>query len=206
MKICILDYKMGNLHSIVNSIKFLGYDPLITNNSKDLINADKIILPGVGSFNQAIENIKDLDLFNCLVDLCKNEKKIFLGICLGMQVLFSLGHENFLTKGLDLVKGEVKIMELDLNEYKIPHIGWNKVFIKKENILFNNLPYDEGIFFYFLHSFHVVPFDKKIITSTFKYSNQYVASIEYNNIFATQFHPEKSQKQGIEIINNFLKY
>lgn len=197
---------MGNLHSISNSIKFLGFDPLITNNYKDLLKADKIILPGVGSFNKAIENIHKLDLFNCLIEMCNNEKKNFLGICLGMQVLFSLGYENSLTKGLDVVKGEVKLMELDLNEFKRPHNGWNKVFVKKGNILFNNLPCDEGIFFYFLHSFHVIPNDKKIITSTFKYSNQYVASLEYNNIFATQFHPEKSQKQGIEIIKNFLQY
>lgn len=192
--ITIIDYKSGNLKSISNGFKKIGAEYKITDDKEVIANSDYLVLPGVGAFGSAMENLKP---FKDVIHEHVSEDKPFLGICLGQQVLMSSSEESDGVKGLDLFKGHVELLSGDV---KIPHMGWNKLKIC------NNSPILEGIdeeFFYFVHSYHVVPDDESIIAGVCEYGGKIVASLSQNNLFSTQFHPEKSGMAGLKILKNF---
>ena len=193
--ITIIDYKSGNLRSISNGFKKIGCDVEITSDIERVANADYLVLPGVGAFGQAMSNLKP---FQDVIYEHINDDKPFLGICLGQQILMSSSEEAEGVKGLNLFKGKcVKLPE----GRKIPHMGWNKLNVTKKS------PILEGVdkkFFYFVHSYHVIPEEEEIIAGTCDYGIDVVASLSCNNLFSTQFHPEKSGKQGLKILKNFI--
>ncbi|MCQ2971258.1 glutamine amidotransferase [Methanobrevibacter gottschalkii] len=192
--ITIIDYKSGNLKSISNGFKKIGAEYKISDDKEVIANSDYLVLPGVGAFGSAMENLKP---FRDVIHEHVSEDKPFLGICLGQQVLMSSSEEADGVKGLDLFKGHVELLSGDV---KIPHMGWNKLKIC------NNSPILEGIdgeFFYFVHSYHVVPDDESIIAGVCEYGGEIVASLSQNNLFSTQFHPEKSGIAGLKILKNF---
>jgi glutamine amidotransferase len=200
MKVAVINYGMGNVASVDKAIKHLGFESIITNDPLEIQKANYIVLPGVGAFAQGMENLHKLGLVEILNEQVINNKKPFLGICLGMQLIASRGFETNLTSGLDWIKGDViKIIEI---EKSIPHLGWNEITETKNSIIkgFNNKD------FYFIHSFHFDVLNKEDIAATVNYGKNYVAAIQKDNIFATQFHPEKSQTAGLELIKSFFNY
>lgn len=200
-KILILDYHVGNVKSVIKVIKYLGYDVVFSNTSQDLKKADKIILPGQGSFDYAIEEINKLNLKDEIINQVINKKKYLLGICLGMQILASVGYENEKrTYGLDLIPGEVT--KFTTKNTKLPHIGWSEVSLKKENSLFDKIPSKTD--FYHCHSYIFKSKDRLNIIAESHYSEKFTTAINYNNIYGVQFHPEKSLKFGLQLIKNFL--
>ena len=200
MKVAIINYGMGNVASVDKAIKYLGFESIITNDPIEIQQATYIILPGVGAFAQGMENLNKLGLVEILNEQVINNKKPFLGICLGMQLIASRGFETNLTSGLDWIKGDViKIIE---TEKSIPHLGWNEITVTKNSIIKDFNKKD----FYFIHSFHFNVFKRDDIAATVNYGNDYVAAIQKDNIFATQFHPEKSQTSGLELIKSFFNY
>tara|TARA_B100001248_G_C27397970_1_gene467171 strand:+ start:632 stop:1270 length:639 start_codon:yes stop_codon:yes gene_type:complete len=206
-KIAILDYGMGNLFSIASACKISDMDPIITSNKTKIENAAALILPGVGAFNEAMSRLKKKNLIETIIDFLKSGKNIF-GICLGMQLLFSRSFEYKKTKGLGIVNGEIKKFKTNTSKnLKIPNTGWSKIEKDKQN-------WDETFFkdiknqsyMYFVHSFYAEPKEAKIILSkSFFGEKTFCSSINYENIFATQFHPEKSGSEGIQIYKNFMK-
>ena len=192
--ITIIDYKSGNLKSISNGFKKIGVDYQITDDKEVISGSDYLVLPGVGAFGSAMENLK---VFEDVIYKHVNDNKPFLGICLGQQVLVSSSEESPGVNGLDLFKGHAELLKGDV---KIPHMGWNRL-----NVV-NNSPILEGIdgeYFYFVHSYHVVPDDESIIAGTCEYGGDIVASLSQDNLFSTQFHPEKSGKAGLKILKKF---
>jgi glutamine amidotransferase len=200
MKVAIINYGMGNVASVDKAIKHLGFESIITNDPLDIQQANYIILPGVGAFAQGMENLHKLGLVEILNEQVIKNKKPFLGICLGMQLIASRGFETNLTSGLDWIKGDV--IKINETEKSIPHLGWNEITETKNSIIkdFNNKD------FYFIHSFHFDVLNKEDIAATVNYGKNYVAAIQKDNIFATQFHPEKSQTSGLELIKSFFNY
>ena len=192
---------MGNLTSVANAIEYIGEKPTISNKIEDIKNADYIILPGVGAFGDGMKNLKDLKIIDVLNEEVIKKGKPFLGICLGMQLLAEEGHEGGLNKGLGYIKGRVE--KFNLKNLRIPHVGWNEVHFKNKNLLSNNLK--ESEIFYFVHSYHLIT-NEDIIIGTCDYGGRFTAAIQKDNIFATQFHPEKSQKPGLQILKNFIGY
>lgn len=194
--ITIIDYKSGNLRSISNGFKKLNCDVEITDDVEKIANAKHLVLPGVGAFGTAMKNIEP---FKDVIYEHVGEDKPFLGICLGQQVLMSSSEETENVKGLDLFKGDVKLLPPGR---KIPHMGWNKLHvINQDNPILKGI---DGEFFYFVHSYHVVPDDEEIIAATCDYGFDVVAALSRNNLFSTQFHPEKSGKPGLKILKNFI--
>ena len=192
--ITIIDYKSGNLKSISNGFKKIGVDYRITDDKEIIAASDYLVLPGVGAFGSAMENLKP---FEDVIHEHVACDKPFLGICLGQQVLMSSSEESPGVKGLDLFKGNVELLGEGV---KIPHMGWNQVDVC------NDSPILEGIdkeYFYFVHSYHVIPDDESIIAGTCDYGGSVVASLSQNNLFSTQFHPEKSGVAGLKILKNF---
>ena len=192
--ITIIDYKSGNLKSISNGFKKIGADYQITDDKEIIAGSDYLVLPGVGAFGSAMENLKP---FEDVIREHVNDDKPFLGICLGQQVLMSSSEESPGVKGLDLFKGTVELLGKGV---KIPHMGWNQLDVC------NDSPILEGIdkeYFYFVHSYHVIPDDESIIAGTCDYGGRVVASLSRNNLFSTQFHPEKSGVAGLRILKNF---
>ena len=192
--ITIIDYKSGNLKSISNGFKKIGVEYRISDDKQVIADSDYLVLPGVGAFGSAMEN---LEPFKDVIYEHVNDDKPFLGICLGQQVLMSESEETPGVKGLDLFKGHVEKLPEGV---KIPHMGWNKLDVV------NNSPILQGIdgeYFYFVHSYHVIPDDEEIIAGTCDYGGSVVASLSQNNLFSTQFHPEKSSKAGLKILKNF---
>lgn len=198
--VVIIDYGMGNLFSVKNAFDAIGAESVISNDSKDLKKADKIILPGVGAFPDGMKNLKKRGFIEVLKKEVLEKEKPFLGICLGMQLLATDGEEHKLTKGLGWIPGHVRKFNVQ-NNLRIPHMGWNDVFIKKENPLFESV---KDPVFYFVHSYHIVPKDSRVVIATCNYGEEFVAAIQKGNIFGVQFHPEKSQKCGLELLKNFL--
>ena len=192
--ITIIDYKSGNLKSISNGFKKIGVDYQITDDKEVIAASDYLVLPGVGAFGSAMENLKP---FEDVIHEHVVDDKPFLGICLGQQVLMSSSEESPGVRGLDLFKGNVELLGEGV---KIPHMGWNQL-----NVC-NDSPILEGIdkeYFYFVHSYHVMPDDESIIAGTCDYGGSVVASLSQNNLFSTQFHPEKSGVAGLKILKNF---
>ena len=209
-KIIIVDYQLGNLFSVNQACKKIGLNASISSDWKEIKNADGIILPGVGAFKQAMLNLKQLKLIKPLNDFVESGKPLF-GICLGLQLLFSKSDEFGETEGLGYIKGSIKKFNLaeissPENKYKIPNIGWNNIF-HEHNKTWNKTPLNNlnnNSFMYFVHSYYINPNDKNIITSFSKYGDfTYPSSISSKNIFATQFHPEKSSEIGLKIYNNW---
>lgn len=192
--ITIIDYKSGNLKSISNGFRKIGADYQISDDKQVIADSDYLVLPGVGAFGSAMENLKP---FKDVIFEHVNDDKPFLGICLGQQVLMSESEETPGVEGLGLFKGHVEKLPEGV---KIPHMGWNKLKVT------NNSPILEGIdgeYFYFVHSYHVIPDDNDIIAGVCDYGGEVAASLSQNNLFSTQFHPEKSGKAGLKILKNF---
>ena len=204
MNLLIIDYGMGNICSIVNAIKHVSdINVAVSNNYKDIMKADCFILPGVGAFRDAIHNLEEQNYIDSLKKEINDNKKPILGICLGMQLLFSKSFEGGEHKGLNFIDGEVVLMEPGKG-YRIPHVGWNNLKIK-ENSMFSGLDSSIDLDFYFVHSYYANTSDQ-YITSTFEYGKEFTASVRKNNIWGTQFHPEKSQKNGMHLLRNFISF
>jgi len=211
MNIAIIDYKSGNISSVINSFKTVCIKQNIeikievTSDLKTLISSDKIILPGQGSFKNCIESLEKVSgLKDTLNEFATIKKKPLFGICVGMQMFADIGYEETETKGLGWIAGKVSIIDNQDGKYKLPHIGWNQVNIIRKSKIFNNIKNNSHL--YFVHSYEFIPEDTEVITATTKYSSNIVCSVEKDNIFGTQFHPEKSDKDGLKIIENFINF
>jgi glutamine amidotransferase len=206
-KIVIIDYQLGNLFSVNQALTNVGLDIKVTSNAEDVESADALILPGVGAFCDAMNNLHELNLINLIKESIRQGKP-FLGICLGLQLLFTESEEFGFTKGLDLIKGKVKRFSKNSREgetRKVPQIAWNQIN-KIKDISWDNTPLNnikDGEFMYFVHSFYVVPEEPVALTQTDYDGQNYVSSILTKNIFACQFHPEKSAQEGLKIYNNW---
>lgn len=196
MDIAIIDYGMGNIRSVQKALEYLGYNAFISSDPKQIIKADKVILPGVGAFRDAIKSIRQNHIDDVIYNVVEQNKP-FLGICLGMQLLFDKSYENGEYEGLKLLRG--KIIKLPETEI-IPQIGWNNLNILKEEPLFKNLP--KNPYVYFVHSYYLET-EAPIISATTFYGKDIQVAVQYKNIFATQFHPEKSGDIGLQILKNF---
>jgi len=193
--VTIIDYGSGNLKSISNGFLKIGAKPIITNDPEKIANAKFLVLPGVGAFGKAMDNI---EIFKDIIKEHTEENKPFLGVCLGLQLLLSSSEESPNVEGLDVFKGQVRKLP---EGRKIPHMGWNRLQLRKKSKILEGL---EGKYFYFVHSFYGVPEDENTISSTVNYGIDVTASLEDNNTFATQFHPEKSGEFGLKILKNFI--
>lgn len=195
---------MGNLKSIYKCLKHLGIESIITDNSKIILDADGVILPGVGAFGDAMKHLKQKNLIHIIKEVAENQVPLF-GICLGQQLLFSKSHEMGEHEGLNLIKGEV--IQFDISKVdKVPQIGWNSVeFVDKDHFLVERVP--NNSYFYFVHSYYVVPCDNSDILGLTRFGEiEYSSIIGRKNIVATQFHPEKSSKYGIQMYQNFIHF
>lgn len=201
-KIVIVDYGMGNLRNVQRGFERAGFDARVTRSRKEIEKASGVVLPGVGAFRDCMINLERYHLIETILQSIEKGKP-FLGICLGLQILFSESEEFGLHKGLGVVKGRVVKFKPD-PEHKVPHMGWNTVEKKKEVPMLKEVR--GGDFFYFVHSYYVVPDDKDWIATTTHYGIPFTSSIWKDNIFATQFHPEKSQEKGLKILEAFAKW
>ena len=206
MNITIVDYSSGNIRSVINSFKEVCNNKYKINVSSDLkiiSNSDKIVLPGQGSFKSCIEALNKIEGLNeTLNQFVFDQKKLLLGICVGMQMFADVGYEETETKGLGWISGNVSKIDNQSGKFKLPHIGWNEITITKNSNIFKNI--DNKSHMYFVHSYEFVPEEKNVISSTTDYSTSIVCSVEKENIFGTQFHPEKSDKLGLKLIENFI--
>lgn len=199
--VTIIDYDAGNIKSVEKALKTLGQDVVITRDADTILNADKVILPGVGAFGDAMGKLHDYGLVDVIHKVV--EKKIpFLGICLGLQLMFESSEETPGVEGLGLLKGKV-VKIPDNGELKIPHMGWNSLHFQNHGRLFANLPQDSYV--YFVHSYYLQAEDESIVKATTEYSTCIHASVEKDNVFACQFHPEKSSEVGLTILKNFCE-
>jgi glutamine amidotransferase len=199
--IAIVDYGMGNIRSVSKAIEVVGGSVKITQNPEDIRKAKAIILPGVGAFCNCISNLKELGFFEVIKEEILKGKP-YLGICLGMQILFTESEEFGRCSGLNLIKGKVLRFNLP-QEYKIPHMGWNTVKFRKGSKILWEIP--DSSYFYFVHSYYVMPEDSKFIGGVTEYGLEFTSMLIFENIFATQFHPEKSQKIGLKLLKNFVQ-
>lgn len=199
--IAIIDYNAGNLKSVEKALHFLGEDCVITRNFHEIETADKVILPGVGAFGDAMEQLKKYEL-DKVIHQVTAENKPFLGICLGLQLLFEGSDESQGVEGLHVLDGQILRIP-DQSGLKIPHIGWNSLHLQNDGRLFAGL--EENPYVYFVHSYYLKAADEQIVKATTQYSTTIHASVESGNIFACQFHPEKSSKYGLKILENFAK-
>lgn len=197
--IAIIDYGMGNLASVKNAFLKLGYDVMITARPVEILQAEKVVLPGVGAFADAIGNIRRLGLDQVIFELVKRETPL-LGICLGMQLLMTESYENGVYKGLDIIPGRVEKFQIP-SQYKVPQIGWNSIEVNPASRLLTGIP--SGSYFYFVHSYYIVPEDEAVVAARTEYGVSFVSALEKGRIFATQFHPEKSSELGLTILKNF---
>lgn len=198
--ITVIDYGSGNLRSVEKGFLKAGFDVKVTNRPEDVRNAGAIVLPGVGAFRDCMQELTKLGLTDVIVEAI-NKGVPYLGICLGLQILFEESEEFGSTKGLGVLKG--KVVRFRSDELKIPQMGWNQLNIKKNAALFNEIP--DKSYFYFVHSYYVVPEDESIISTTTDYGIEFTSSVCRDNIYAVQFHPEKSQALGLQMLRNFGK-
>jgi glutamine amidotransferase len=203
MGLKIIDYGMANLRSVQKAFAEVGCAAEIIDQPEQIEHADHVVLPGVGAFCDAIATLREKNFAEPIVNHIKKDKPL-LGICLGLQMLFDVGYEDGEHKGLGIVAG--KCVRFDVDEtlhLKVPHMGWNQLNMRSPSPLFAGLPANAGV--YFVHGYHVVPEDESIIATTTNYGRPFVSSIRRGNLMATQFHPEKSQKVGLQILANFAK-
>jgi len=199
--IALIDYGMGNIKSVSKALETTETDVKITQSPEDIRNAKAIVLPGVGAFRDCMKNLSKLELISVIKEQILKGKP-YLGICLGMQILFTESEEFGLCKGLDIFKGKVVRFQLSQG-YKIPHMGWNTVKFHKKSRLLEEIK--DNSYFYFVHSYYVSPEDSKVVAGVTDYGVEFTSMIIHENIFATQFHPEKSQKTGLTLLRNFIK-
>jgi glutamine amidotransferase len=206
MKITIVDYSSGNISSVINSFKEVAQNKVnieVTADLNKIKASDKVVLPGQGSFKSCVDALNKINgLVDTLNEFGINNKKPFLGICVGLQMFADIGYEEIETKGLGWMSGKVSKIDNQNGKYKLPHIGWNQINIVKESKIFKNI--ENNSHMYFVHSYEFIPEDKNVISATTDYSTNIVCSVEKENLFGTQFHPEKSDKIGLKIIKNFI--
>ncbi len=200
--ITVVDYGMGNLRSVSKALEKVGFNAKVSSDKKDIKNAKGIVVPGVGAFGDAIHNLERFELKEEIINAIK-EGKPYLGICLGLQILFEYGYEFGEHQGLGILKGKVVRFENKVG-FKVPHMGWNQVHLKKTTGMFSNIK--EGEYFYFVHSFYADPSDETVISSITDYSVDFCSAVQIDNIWAVQFHPEKSQKAGLKLLKNFKEF
>lgn len=198
--ISIIDYDAGNLKSVEKALLRLGAEPVITRDPETILNADHVILPGVGAFGEAMANLKKYDL-DKVIHKVVEQKIPLLGICLGLQLLFESSEESPGVEGLGVLKG--KILRIpDCPGLKIPHMGWNSLHYPNKGRLYDGIP--EGNYVYFVHSYYLKAEKPEIVVAATEYSTEIHASVEDGNVFACQFHPEKSSEWGLKILDNFI--
>ena len=206
MNVTIVDYQSGNISSVINSFTEVAKNKVnleVTSDIKKINASDKIVLPGQGSFKSCVDSLNNIyGLVDTLKEFAILKKKPLLGICVGLQMFADIGYEETETKGLGWISGKVSKIDNQNGKFKLPHIGWNEIEIQKESKLFKDIKNKSHM--YFVHSYEFIPDDKSVISATTDYSSKIVCSIEKENLFGTQFHPEKSDKTGLNIIKNFL--
>ena len=206
MNVTIVDYNSGNISSVINSFKEVAKNKVNIEVTADLNKiklSDKLVLPGQGSFKSCVDALSSINgLIDTLNEFAINKKKPLLGICVGLQMFADVGYEEIETNGLGWISGKVSKIDNQNGKYKLPHIGWNQINIKKDSKIFKDI--ENNSHMYFVHSYEIVPSDKSVVSSTTDYSTDIVCSVEKENIFGTQFHPEKSDKIGLKIIDNFI--
>ena len=206
MNVTIVDYNSGNISSVINSFNEVAKNKVnieVTSDLNKIKSSDKIVLPGQGSFRSCVDALNSINgLVDCLNEFTIIDKKPLLGICVGLQMFADIGYEETETKGLGWISGKVSKIDNQNGKFKLPHIGWNQINILKDSKIFKNI--ENKSHMYFVHSYEFIPEDKSIISATTDYSSKIVCSIEKENIFGTQFHPEKSDKTGLRIIDNFI--
>lgn len=206
--IALIDYGVGNLYSVEKALSFVGGEVVVTNDAADLKRADKLVLPGVGAFGDCMRNLEATGLIPTIIEQILAHKPL-LGICVGLQILFESSEESPEVRGLGVFKGEVK--KIRAGGLKIPHMGWNSIKIGRKDILVKfgasklMAGLSNGNYFYFVHSYHAVPSNENLVTATTKYGEDVTAAVELGNIFATQFHPEKSGDVGLQVLKNFVQ-
>ena len=206
MKVTIVDYNSGNISSVINSFKEVAQDKVnieVTSDLNKIKSSDKVVLPGQGSFKSCVDALNKIDgLAGTLNEFAITKRKPLLGICVGLQMFADIGYEEIETKGLGWIPGKVSKINNQNGKYKLPHIGWNQINIVKDSKIFKDI--ENNSHMYFVHSYEFLPKDKKVISATTDYSSNIVCSVEKENIFGTQFHPEKSDRIGLKIIDNFI--
>ena len=207
MNVIIVDYQSGNISSVINSFTEVGKGKVnlkITSDIKKIKSSDKIVLPEQGSFKSCVDSLTSISgLVDTLKEFTILKKKPLLGICVGLQMFADVGYEEAETKGLGWIPGKVSKINNQKGKFKLPHIGWNEIEIKKGSKIFKDIKNKSHM--YFVHSYELIPEDKSVISATTDYSSKIVCAIEKENLFGTQFHPEKSDMMGLKIIDNFLK-
>ncbi len=206
MKVTIVDYNSGNISSVINSFEEVAKDKVnieVTSDLGKIKSSDKLVLPGQGSFKSCVDALNNIDgLTETLNEFAINNEKPILGICVGLQMFADIGYEETETKGLGWISGKVSKIDNQGGKFKLPHIGWNQVNFVKDSKIFKNI--ENNSHMYFVHSYEFIPEDKNVISATTDYCSNLVCSVEKDNIFGTQFHPEKSDKMGLKIIDNFI--
>ena len=206
MNVTIVDYNSGNISSVINSFKEVSEDQVnikVTSDLEIIKSSDKVVLPGQGSFKSCIDALKNINgLVDTLNEFVLTNKKPLFGICVGLQMFADVGYEEIETKGLSWIPGKVSKIDNQKGKYKLPHIGWNELNIVKDSKIFKGL--ENNPHMYFVHSYEFIPYDKNVITATTDYSTNIICAVEKDNIFGTQFHPEKSDNDGLKIIKNFI--
>ena len=206
MKVTIVDYNSGNISSVINSFKEVAKSKVniqVTSDLGKIKSSDKLVLPGQGSFKSCVDALNKIDgLTEALNEFAINNEKPLLGICVGLQMFADIGYEETETKGLGWISGKVSKIDNQGGKFKLPHIGWNQVNFVKDSKIFKNI--ENNSHMYFVHSYEFIPEEKSVITATIDYSSKIVCAVEKDNIFGTQFHPEKSDRLGLKIIENFI--
>ena len=206
MNVTIVDYNSGNISSVVNSFKEVAKNKInleVTSDIQIIRSSDKLVLPGQGSFKSCVDALNAINgLTETLNEFVKIDKKPILGICVGLQMFADIGYEETETKGLGWISGKVSKIDNKSGNFKLPHIGWNQINIVKDSKIYKDI--ENNSHMYFVHSYEFLPNDKNVISATTDYSSNIVCSVEKENIFGTQFHPEKSDKIGLKIIDNFI--
>jgi glutamine amidotransferase len=206
MNLTIVDYNSGNISSVINSFQEVAKDKVnieVTSNLSKIKSSDKVVLPGQGSFKSCVDALNNINgLVYTLNEFAISNKKPLLGICVGLQMFADIGYEETETRGLGWISGKVLKIDNQNGKYKLPHIGWNQINIVKDSKIFKDI--ENNSHMYFVHSYEFVPEDKNVVSATTDYSSNIVCSVEKENIFGTQFHPEKSDKAGLQIISNFI--
>ena len=207
MNVTIVDYQSGNISSVINSFTEVTKGKVnleVTSDINKIKSSDKIVLPGQGSFKSCVDSLNSINgLVDTLKEFAITNKKPLLGICVGLQMFADVGYEEAETKGLGWISGKVSRIDNQNGKYKLPHIGWNEIEIQKESKIFNDIQNKSHM--YFVHSYEFIPEDKSVVSATTDYSAKIVCAVEKENLFGTQFHPEKSDKTGLKVIDNFLK-
>ena len=206
MNVTIVDYTSGNISSVITSFEEVAKDKVnieVTSDLNKIKLSDKVVLPGQGSFKSCVDALNKINgLRDTLNEFAITKKKPLLGICVGLQMFADTGYEESETKGLGWISGKVSKIDNQNGKYKLPHIGWNQIEITKDSKIFKDI--ENNSHMYFVHSYEFIPEDKNVISATTDYSSKLVCSVEKENMFGTQFHPEKSDKMGLKIINNFI--